>query len=169
MIGALRRFLPEFLRTDPPLSRQQRRAIWAISHCRTPALGGRSFVCDRCGEVHFAFHSCNHKACPQCGHEATKRWVRRELDKLVGAPYFLVTFTLPSELRSCFLGRFAKEAAAMLDRREQRKRDQELGLVPFAIKLDSELVRKLHALAQQRQVGLNDVVGELLEIGLKAK
>jgi hypothetical protein len=66
-------------------------------------------------------------------------------------------------------GRFAKEAAAILDRREQRKRDQELGLVPFAVKLDSELVRKLHALAQQRQLGLNDVVGELLEIGLKAK
>ena len=66
-------------------------------------------------------------------------------------------------------GRFAKEAAAILDRREQRKRDQELGLVPFAVKLDSELVRKLYALAQQRQVGLNEVVGELLEIGLKAK
>lgn len=66
-------------------------------------------------------------------------------------------------------GRFGKQAAAILDRREQRKRDQVLGLVPFAVKLDGELVRKLHALAQQRQAGLNEVVGELLEIGLKAK
>ena len=53
--GALRRFLPEFLNSNPPLSQQQRRAIWAITHCRTPALGGRSFACERCGQVHFAF------------------------------------------------------------------------------------------------------------------
>ena len=66
-------------------------------------------------------------------------------------------------------GRFGKEAAAILDRREQRKRDQELGLVPFAVKLDGELVKKLHSLAKQRQSGLNEVVGELLEIGLKSK
>jgi hypothetical protein len=111
--GALRRFLPEFLNSNPPLSQQQRRAIWAITHCRTPALGGRSFACERCGQVHFAFHSCNHKACPQCGREATARWIDRELGKLVGAPYFLVTFTLPSQLRGCFFGPFAKEAYDM--------------------------------------------------------
>lgn len=66
-------------------------------------------------------------------------------------------------------GRFGKEAAAILDRREQRKRDQELGLVPFAVKLDGGLVKKLQSLAKQRQTGLNEVVGELLEMGLKSK
>ena len=108
--GALRRFLPEFQNLNP---QQHRRAIWAITHCRTPALGGPSFACERCGQVHFAFHSCNHKACPQCGREATARWIDRELGKLVGAPYFLVTFTFPSELRGCFFGAFAKEAYDM--------------------------------------------------------
>lgn len=109
VIGTLRRFLPEFLKTGPPLSREQRRAIWAITHCRTAALGGRAFGCD-CGQVHFAWHSCNHKACPQCGAQATRRWVQRELGKRVNAPYFLVTFTLPSELRGCFFGPLAKQA-----------------------------------------------------------
>jgi hypothetical protein len=109
-LGALRRFLPEFLKADPALSPQQRRAIWAITHCRTAALGGRAFGCDHCGHVHFAYHSCNHKACPQCGSQATQRWVHRELGKLVNAPYFLVTFTLPAELRGCFFGPYAKEA-----------------------------------------------------------
>lgn len=66
-------------------------------------------------------------------------------------------------------GRFGKEAATILDRREQRRRDQELGLVPFAVKLDGELVKKLQSLAQECQVGLNEVVSELLEIGLKSK
>jgi hypothetical protein len=104
VIGALRQFLPAFLETAPPLSAEQRRALWAITHCRTPALGGDVFDCPRCGHVHFAWHSCNHKACPQCGRQATARWVARQLAKLVRAPYFLVTFTLPSELRGEFFG-----------------------------------------------------------------
>jgi len=66
-------------------------------------------------------------------------------------------------------GRFGQGATAVLDRREQRKRDQALGLVPFAIKLDTELVKQLHALAQERQTGLNELTADLLKKGLKAK
>ena len=109
-MAALREFLPDFLQQAPPLSPAQRRALWAITHCRTPALGGRAFACKDCGQVHFAWHSCNHKACPQCGRAATGRWVQRELGKLVQAPYFLVTFTLPAQLRDCFFGPYAREA-----------------------------------------------------------
>jgi hypothetical protein len=110
VLGALRTFLPEFLKAQPALSAPQRRAIRAITHCRTAALGGRAFVCPACKEIHFAYHSCNHKACPQCGALATRRWVQRELGKLINAPYFLVTFTLPAQLRGCFFGPFAKQA-----------------------------------------------------------
>jgi hypothetical protein len=110
VMEVLRRFLPRFLESEPPLSPDQRRAVWAITHCRTAALGGDLFDCKKCGHQHFAFHSCNHKACPQCGRAATARWVQRELRKLVKAHYFLVTFTLPSELRDCFFGPLAREA-----------------------------------------------------------
>lgn len=110
VVGALRAFLPQFQNSEPALSPQQRRAIWAITHCRTPALGGRAFACKPCNHVHFAYHSCNHKACPQCGALSAHRWVRREVRKLINAPYFMVTFTLPSELRRCFFGPHAKEA-----------------------------------------------------------
>lgn len=109
-MDALRRFLPDFLKSKPPLSPPQRRAIWAITHCRTAALGGRLFACKHCGRQHFAFHSCNHKACPQCGSAATANWVQRELRKLVQAPYFLVTFTLPAQLRGEFFGPRSREA-----------------------------------------------------------
>lgn len=110
VLGALRRFLPQWLKTAPPLSPQQHRAIWAITHCRTAALGGHAFACKACDHIHFAYHSCNHKACPQCGALATSRWVKGQLRKLISAPYFLVTFTLPAELRGCFFGPHAKEA-----------------------------------------------------------
>lgn len=65
-------------------------------------------------------------------------------------------------------GRFGKEAFAAVDRREQRKLDQALGLVPFAVKLNSDLVKQVQALAQERQTGLNEVVAELLKKGLES-
>jgi hypothetical protein len=110
VIEVLRRFLPPFLKTKPPLSAQHHRALWAITHCRTAALGGYLFDCKHCRRQHLAFHSCNHKACPLCGSAANAKWVRREARKLVNAPCFLVTFTLPSQLRGCFFGPHAREA-----------------------------------------------------------
>lgn len=63
---------------------------------------------------------------------------------------------------------FAKGEVASPDRREQRKRDQALGLVPFAVKLNSELVQQLHALAKERGVELNQLVADVLMKGLNA-
>src|SRR4051812_18822395 len=83
-----------------------------LGHHSLPHRGfGRARLClQRVPSTHFAYHSCNHKACPQCGALATRRWVAREVHKLINAPYFLVTFTLPSELRGCFFGPLAKLA-----------------------------------------------------------
>ena len=64
-------------------------------------------------------------------------------------------------------GRFGAAADAATSRREQRERERAQGLVPFAVKLDGELVKRLQALAQERKTGLNEVVAELLEKGLK--
>ena len=63
---------------------------------------------------------------------------------------------------------FGNADAAMVDRREQRKRDQALGLVPFAVKLNSDLVQQLQALAKERAVDLNELVAELLGKGIAA-
>ncbi len=45
--------------------------------------------------------------------------------------------------RSVTPGRFGKDAADMPSRREQRKLDQAQGLVPFAVKIDGELVKQI--------------------------
>ena len=63
-------------------------------------------------------------------------------------------------------GRFGREAANMMSRREQRKMDQAKGLIPFAVKLHGDLIRRLHELVQTRGVGLNELTAELLEMGL---
>jgi len=57
-------------------------------------------------------------------------------------------------------------SGAVPDRREQRERDRAAGLVPFAVKLNGELVKQLQATAQERGVELNQLVGELLQKGL---
>jgi hypothetical protein len=114
VIDALRRFLPRLPAGLAPRDEARRRAVWAITRCRTAAMGGHLHACADCGESRFAYHSCNHRACPQCGRAATAAWVGRELDRRIVAPYFLATFTLPQELRGLFFGAKAKQAFDLL-------------------------------------------------------
>ena len=113
VIEALRRFLPDLLRENPGLNVAQRRAVWAITHCRTPVMGGHLHACEPCGTREFRFHSCNHRSCPQCGKAATAQWVQRQLDRRVGAPYFMVTFTLPAQLRPLFFSPSAEDVYSL--------------------------------------------------------
>ena len=62
----------------------------------------------------------------------------------------------------------AGASADMPDRREQRERERALGLVPFAVKLNSELVRELQTQSKERGVELNELVAQLLQKGLSA-
>lgn len=55
------------------------------------------------------------------------------------------------------------------DRRERRRRERELGLVPFAVKLDGELVNRVRERAAQAGGDINATVAELLTRGLEAK
>jgi hypothetical protein len=75
------------------------RALRAIASCRTAALGGHLAHCSRCDTEHLLYHSCRHRACPQCGHDATRLWLSRQRELMLPVPYFHVVFTLPAELR----------------------------------------------------------------------
>lgn len=59
-------------------------------------------------------------------------------------------------------------ATPVVDRREQRERERALGLVPFAVKLNGDLVQQLQALSKERGVEMNQLVAELLQKGLAA-
>ena len=99
-----------------------RAAVKAILSCRTPQRGGQLFVCD-CGALAFAYHSCGHRACNQCGKADAKAWAQRQEGKLLPVPYFLVTFTVPEELRAVlrahqkdlYGGLFRESAGALAD------------------------------------------------------
>ncbi|MEP7056926.1 MAG: hypothetical protein ABI809_04030 [Caldimonas sp.] len=63
--------------------------------------------------------------------------------------------------------RFAQEAGAVVDKREQRRLDAAAGLVAFACKLPADLVRKLHERAAANPGGLNAVIADALQKGLR--
>ena len=65
--------------------------------------------------------------------------------------------------------RYGKGAADPGDRRAQREHDRELGLIPFAVKLHGDLVREIHAAAEAKKTGLNEITAELLRKGLDKK
>jgi hypothetical protein len=75
------------------------RALLDIAHCRTPEMGGHLAECTKCGREHLLFHSCRNRSCPQCGYDATTRWISSQRELLLPVPYFHVVFTLPSEWR----------------------------------------------------------------------
>jgi hypothetical protein len=118
----LRRHWPAYeQRFGSAILPSHRRAVEAILRCRTPALGGQCYRCSDCGREHFAWHSCNHRACPKCGHGEAQQWIEKQKCRLLPVPYFLVTFTVPEELRAIiranqklFYGLLFSESAATL-------------------------------------------------------
>lgn len=104
VLDVFERFIEPFRQAcGDSITLDQRKALQAIFQCRTAALGGRCYACPQCGDEHFAYHSCNHRLCPQCGTADTQEWVSKQLDKLLPVPYFMVTFTLPEQLRPIML------------------------------------------------------------------
>ena len=75
------------------------RAIEAIRCCRTPEAGQLLVHCIDCGYATERPRSCGHRSCPQCQNHETSLWLDRQQAKLLPVAYFMVTFTLPYELR----------------------------------------------------------------------
>ena len=76
-----------------------RRAMQDIEQCRTESLGGQLFYCAQCQEHRYSYHSCKNRHCPKCQNEQANDWLEAQQTLLLPVPHFLVTFTLPAELR----------------------------------------------------------------------
>lgn len=76
-----------------------RQALRAIVQCRTAALGGHVYQCDACEQTQYSYHSCRNRHCPQCQGDKAADWLARQEAMLLPTPYFMLTFTLPAELR----------------------------------------------------------------------
>lgn len=72
-----------------------------IERCHTLALGYHHYQCSNagCAQVHYRYHSCRNRHCPQCGTARSHQWMEERLGELLPVKYFHVVFTLPHELK----------------------------------------------------------------------
>ena len=75
------------------------RAMHDIERCRTEPLGGQVYHCETCQAYHYSYHSCNRHG-PKCQQEQAEEWLEHQKRLLLPVPHFMVTFTLPAELRA---------------------------------------------------------------------
>jgi len=84
---------------DPTaLDAHRRKVCRHLQACRTAALGGLSWQCDRCADEQPRYHACRDRHCPQCQGRATRQWSERQRGHLLPVTYYHVVFTLPHTL-----------------------------------------------------------------------
>lgn len=76
-----------------------RKVIHAICNCGTGTFGSHLFSCGGCGQLHAAESSCGNRHCPTCQSGKSDEWLDKQLKKALPVNYFMVTFTVPEQLR----------------------------------------------------------------------
>jgi hypothetical protein len=77
-----------------------RKALATMKGCRSQLGPKMQATCDSCHHQVLVPHSCGHRNCPHCQAHESQQWIQRQLNKQLPAEYFLLTFTLPAQLRS---------------------------------------------------------------------
>ncbi len=73
----------------------QLKAMSAIEHCRTAALGGHVLACEDCAHTVIAYNSCRNRHCPKCQGAAAHDWLDARQADLLPVEYYHVVFTVP--------------------------------------------------------------------------
>ncbi|WP_144208292.1 IS91 family transposase [Shewanella donghaensis] len=85
---------------DGHITSSMRQAIFAMLNCRSNTERTSQWACQDCAHTADFPLSCGHRSCPQCQHNTTEDWLNKQQAKLLPVEYYMVTFTLPYELRS---------------------------------------------------------------------
>jgi hypothetical protein len=94
-------FGPEYLqRYATTMPRGHRKVIDAMTACRTEACGIAFYQCDGCAEPQQFFVSCGNRHCPTCQYSKTQQWLQKQITRQLPGHHFLITFTVPEQLRS---------------------------------------------------------------------
>jgi len=78
-----------------------KKALQAMVQCRQKHGPHMLAQCTdhNCGKQIYIPHSCGHRNCPHCQSHENQQWIENQLGKRLPAQYYLITFTLPSQLR----------------------------------------------------------------------
>jgi len=76
-----------------------KKAMRDIILCRSEYLGWHEWFCEHCQRIHYTYNPCKNRSCPQCQNDKCDQWIIKQKDLLLPVEYFLVTFTIPQQLR----------------------------------------------------------------------
>jgi hypothetical protein len=94
-----RTFGPEYIALYPDMPLAHKKTLAAMVNCRSGALGATVYRCEGCGKKHFIDRSCGNRHCPQCQYHKSRQWLDVQLHRRLPGNYFLITFTVPEQLR----------------------------------------------------------------------
>jgi hypothetical protein len=93
-------FGPEYVeRFGESIPKEHKKVLQTMMDCCTVAKGSLVFLCDACGQVHRFYQGCVNRHCPGCQHHRGRQWLVRQLERQLPGHHFLLTFTVPKELR----------------------------------------------------------------------
>jgi chloramphenicol O-acetyltransferase len=96
-------YAPEYLNLyGNTMPENHRKTITAIQQCRHGSFGANVFRCSSCGNIHITQCSCGNRHCPTCQNDKAAQWLINQSKNLLPCSYFLITFTIPDELRPLF-------------------------------------------------------------------
>ena len=100
-----RRHGPDYLaRFAARMPREHRKVIEAIIGCASPANGSLSYGCESCAEQFLLPRCCGNRHCPGCQQHKAYAWLNTQLQRQLPTHYFMLTFTVPAELRAFIRG-----------------------------------------------------------------
>ena len=97
----------------------QRRAFYDILHCRTAAMGGHVYACDRCGHQQYAYHSSKNRSCPKCQGEETEIWLQQRRQELLTRISQIDRVSLACDLRQTLAKQWFARSPCQSDRGTQ--------------------------------------------------
>ncbi|MCK5350125.1 MAG: transposase [Desulfobacula sp.] len=93
-------FGPEYLeRFGARIPANHVKVMKDIRSCRTRDTGLIFYSCKKCGRIHSVFRSCGNRHCPACQNHKTRDWLKTQSERQVPGHHFMVTFTLPQQVR----------------------------------------------------------------------
>lgn len=100
ILETIKRQLPV---TGHELSGYEKSVFSKILKCRTEVVPHLYTYCENCKTVHPVYKSCKNRMCPVCNGSQAVGWLAKREAELLPTGYFLLTFTVPSQLRTLFL------------------------------------------------------------------